>query len=307
MIVRRPLLARNAKMVITLVVTCAACVAGCAAIAGINDGADPGRTSGDASSTGDARASGVEGGVTADGAACVATSTIQPSGVIHAKQAATAPMIDGKFDEWACVDRIDVGQGVVNKAMPAGAQRVEFAMQWTPTDLYFYAHPVTNAPGFDHGGSQIFANDSVHLIIGRDPPPVGSGTYRTGDHQLTFDYRGRFGDYVNGNLVGSSVAAVANPGLDMPGAVTVDFQVEARISALSLGLTTFSAGQKLAVNVMLVDATSDNALGFRLWRLPPKTTCPCDSPTDPNACCARIGGQDSPTCDIRCTDSLQLD
>jgi hypothetical protein len=41
--------------------------------------------------------------------------------------------------------------------------------------------------------------------------------------------------------------------------------------------------------------------------MPSIATCPCDSPADPNACCARIGGQDSPTCDIRCTDTLQLD
>lgn len=303
---RRPLLARNAKLVVTFFVTAAAGVAGCAAIAGINDGADGTKPSSDAATSDDATTRVVEGGVAADGATpCVAKSTLQPTGVIHAQQAMTPPVIDGKFDEWTCIDRIDVGQGVLNKGMPAGSQRVEFAMQWTPTDLYFYAHPVTAAPGFDNVGDQIFANDSVHLIIGRDPAPTASGSYRTGDHQLTFDYKGEFGDYVNGTYKGSTVAAVALA--DAPAAGTIDFQVEARITALSLGLTKFSAGQKLVINLMLVDATAMNAIGFRLWRLPPKATCPCDSTTDPGSCCARTGSQDSPTCDIRCTDSLQLD
>ena len=304
--VRRPLLARNAKVVVTFFVTLAAGVAGCAAIAGINDGADGPKPSTDGATSDDGKMSVGDGGIASDGAApCVARSTVQPTGAIHAPQATTEPAIDGKFDEWACIDRIDIGQGVVNKGMPPGAQRVEFAMQWTPTDLYFYAHPVTTAPGFDNTGTQIFANDSVHLIIGRDPPPTASGTYRMGDHQLTFDYKGRFGDYVNGSFVGSSVAAVTNAVAPADG--TIDFQVEARITALSLGLTRFSAGQRLVMNIMLVDATAMNALGFRIWRLPAKATCPCDSTTDPGSCCARTGTQDSPTCDIRCTDSLVLD
>jgi hypothetical protein len=305
-VVRRSLLARNAKIVVTSLMALAAGVAGCAAIAGINDGASVDKPAGDAATGGEAGRPVVEGGATTEGGVpCVAKTAPQPTGVVFAHQATTAPAIDGTFDEWACVDRIDMGQGVVNKGMPAGAQRVEFAMQWTPTDLYFYAHPITTAPGFDNAGTQIFANDSVHLIIGRDPPPTTSGAYRTGDHQLTFDYKGRFGDYVNGSYVGSSVAAVTSA--DAPAAGTVDFQVEARVTALSLGLTRFSAGQKLVINVMLVDATAMNALGFRIWRLPPKATCPCDSTTDPGSCCARIGTQDSPTCDIRCSDSLELD
>ena len=301
--VRRPLLARNAKLVVTFFVTVAAGVAGCAAIAGINDGADSTKPSGDAATVDEGKMPFVEGGTGDGGTPCVPKSTIQASGPIHAPPATTEPAIDGKFDEWACIDRIDIGPGAVNKGMPAGSQRVEFAMQWTPTDLYFYAHPITNAPGFDNTGSQIYANDGVQLMIGRDPPPTASGTYRTGDHQLTFDYKGRFGDYVNGMYVGSSVAAVASADT----ATTVDFQVEARITALSLGLTKFTSGQKLIVNIMLVDATAMNAFGFRIWRLPSKTVCPCDSTTDPNSCCARIGTQDTPTCDIRCTDSLVLD
>lgn len=307
MLVRRPLLARHAKPTVTFFVMVAAAIAavvGCAAIAGINDGAEKnGAAPIDAASPGDdAKVSVVEGGVTADGAACSARTMTQPTGAIHAREAATAPVIDGKFDEWACVDRIDIGQGVVNKGIPAG-DHVEFAMQWTPTDLYFYAHPVTTAPGFEHMGNQIFANDSVHLIIGRDPAPTASGMFRAGDHQLTFDYRGRNGDYVNGIFQGNTMGAVASAGTSND----IDFQVEAKISAASLGISGFSAGQKLVVNVMLVDSTSDTAVGFRIWRMPPIAACPCDSPTDPNACCARIGGQDSPTCDIRCTDSLVLD
>jgi hypothetical protein len=306
-IVRRSLLARNAKLVVTSFVTLAAAVVisigGCAAIAGINDGTFATQAARDAASPpDDAKVSTVEGGVTADGAACAAKTTQQPSGAIHALQAATAPMIDGKLDEWACVDRIDIGPGVVDKGTPA-SDHVEFAMQWTPTDLYFYAHSVTAAPGVEHTGSQVFANDSVHLIIGREPAPTASGMFRTGDHQLSFDYRGRNGDYVNGNFVGNPMGAVASAGVSN----AIDFQVEAKISAASLGLAGFSAGQKLVINVMLVDATSDNALGFRIWRMPPLATCPCDAPGDPNACCGRIGGQDSPTCDIRCTDTLQLD
>lgn len=304
--VRRSLLARNTKLVVTFFVTLAAGVAGCAAIAGINDGADATKPSSDGATGDDGKMSVGEGGITTDGGTpCVAKSTLQPTGAIHAQQAVAPPVIDGKFDEWTCIDRIDIGEGVVNKGMPAGGQRVEFAMLWTPTDLYFYAHPVTTAPGFDNLNSQIFANDGVQLMIGRDPPPTASGSYRTGDHQLTFDYKGRFGDYVNGMFVGSSVAAIASA--DTPAANTVDFQVEARITALSLGLPKFTSGQKLIVNIMLVDATAMNAFGFRIWRLPSKTVCPCDSTTDPTSCCARIGTQDTPTCDIRCTDSLVLD
>ena len=301
---RQPLLARITKLVVTSSVALAAGIAGCAAIAGINDGAEKRSVATlDASTPGnDANVSVIEGGITADGAACAAKSTLQPTGPIHALQAGTAPVIDGKFDEWACVDRIDIGQGVVNKGIPAG-DRVQLAMQWTPTDLYFYAHPVTTAPGFEHTGSQIFANDSVHLIIGRDPAPTASGMFRPGDHQFTFDYRGRNGDYVNGVFQGNVMGAVASAGTSND----IDFQLETKISAASLGLPGFSAGQKLAVNLMLVDATSDTAVGFRIWRMPPLATCPCDAPGDLSSCCARIGGQDSPTCDIRCTDALQLD
>jgi hypothetical protein len=291
-------------VVVTSAVALAAGIAGCAAIAGINDGAEKKSVAAtDASTPGaDANVSVTEGGVTADGAACMAKSTQQPTGPVHALQAGVVPVIDGRFDDWACVDRIDVGQGVVNKGIPA-SDRVEFAIQWTPTDLYFYAHPVTTAPGFEHMGNQIFANDSVHLIIGRDPPPTASATFRAGDHQFTFDYRGRNGDYVNGTFQGNTMGAVASAGTSND----IDFQLEAKISAASLGVPGFSAGQKLVVNVMLVDSTSDTAVGFRIWRMPPIATCPCDAPGDPNACCARIGGQDSPTCDIRCTNTLQLD
>ena len=305
---RRPLLARNAKAIATLCVSLGAGIVGCAAIAGINDGADPTKASGDASSGGDGTMSPAEGGTSAEGAGpCVANVTQQPTGTVHAQRAMAEPVIDGKLDEWACIDRVDIGMGVVNKDMPAlvaGSQHVEFALLWTPADLFFYAHAITKAPGFDNTGSQVFANDSVHLIIGRSPPPTTSGTFRTGDHQLTFDYKGRFGDYVNGNFVGTPVAAVAS---SPAGQDPIDFQIEARIPAASLGLTNFTAGQTLVFNIMLVDATAMNAIGFRLWRLPDKATCPCDAPGSSTACCARIGTQDSPTCDIRCTQSLQLD
>lgn len=306
---RRPLLARDAKPIVTLCVALAAGIVGCAAIAGINDGVDATKPTGDASSggdRGDGTMSVTEGGVTSDGAGpCVPKVTQQPTGTVHAQQAMAVPVIDGKFDEWACIDRVDIGMGVVNKGMPAGSQRVEFALLWTPADLFFYAHASTTAPGFDNTGSQVFANDSVHLIIGRSPPPAASGTFRTGDHQLTFDYKGRFGDYVNGNFqTATPVAAVAS---SPAGQDPIDFQIEARITAASLGLTNFTAGQSLVFNIMLVDATAMNAIGFRIWRLPDKATCPCDSTTDPGSCCARIGNQDSPTCDIRCTQTLQLD
>ncbi|MDB4938180.1 MAG: hypothetical protein JWP87_5152 [Labilithrix sp.] len=288
-----PLLARS--------IVVAACLGGCAALAGITDGSDltastpDGGTVDDASPTPEREAG-------ADGApGCTHTSTVQPSGAVHAKAAAPAPAIDGTFDDWACIDRIDVGPGVVNRDLPLGTQSVEFALQWTPTDLYFYAHAITVAPGFDNTGSQVFANDSIHLIIGRDPPPAttSDGKYRTGDHQLTFDYKGRFGDYVNGTMVSANLAAAVKRA---PGDATVDFEIEARITPAQLGLAGFAAGQKLVMNIMLVDAKAQGALGFRVWRLPALAACPCTT-----GCCERIGNQNSPTCDMRCTETLQLD
>ena len=308
---RRPLLARNTKIVVTFFVTLATGVAGCAAIAGINDAAESTKSTGDGSPGADGTMSSNEGGGgTGDGAgSCVPKVTQQPTGAVIAHQAMTPPQIDAKFDEWACIDRIDIGQGAFEKDMPGGKtgpQRVEFAMQWTPTDLYFYAHAITVAPGFDNTGSQVFANDSVHLIIGRDPPPA-SASFRNGDHQLAFDYKGEVGDYVNGSpIMGSTLArAATSPPADP---TTLDFQIEARITAASLGLTGgFSSGQKLVFNIMLVDAITMTSIGFRIWRLPQPSTCPCDS-TMAGSCCSRTDNtQDSPTCDIRCTESLQLE
>lgn len=283
-----------------------ACLAGCAAIAGINDGNDTSDVADDAGFAD--RANAHEIGTGPDGAPCVPKSAPLPTGPVHAKRAAIPPTLDGVFDDWACVDRIDVGKGAGESQMPTGvAQSVEFAIQWTPNDVYFYAHAVTAAPGLDNGGNQIFRNDSVHLFIGRDPLDPTSPLYRTGDHQITIDYNDHVGDYLNGSLIGTKTEArVKIATLD---GSKIDFEIEARIPVASLGFAAgmnLTSAEKLVVNLMLVDgktAGANGTYGFRVWRLPPIAQCPCVT-----GCCDRLNGtQDIPTCDFRCTNSMVLD
>ncbi len=272
------------------------CLAGCAAIAGVGDGDTIVESPGAGDGAAEAGAS--EGGITGDGAACAPRRITSINGVISAKRAVVTPKVDGDLGEWACVDRIDVGQGAIQLGMPGGTpQSVEFAFQWTETDIWFYAHAVTAQPGYDNANAALYANDSVHLVIGAGDVRAG-GAYRANDHQITFDHDGRFADYRSGTWV--STTKIDARVVAKKGSAAIDFQVEARLPASLLGVADFASGRKLLVNVQLVDGKGGDGVGVRVWRTP---ACGCQT----GGCCNALGTVDSPTCNMKCTEVLQLD
>lgn len=266
------------------------CLVGCAAIAGVGDGETI-----DGSPELDGGVPALEDGPAPDGGPCVAKRTASTGGVIRARRATAAPKLDGEFADWACVDRIDVGKGAFEKGMPDGGQSLEFAFQWTEAAVWFYAHAVTAQPAGTNTGDLVFTNDSVHLIIGAGDPPA-TGVYRDGDHQITFDHSAQIGDYKQGIATGVTIPARVTT---TRGPGPIDFEIEARIDATLLKVPPFAANQKLFVNLQLVDNKGATNIGFRLWRTP---ACGCKA-----GCCERIGNVDSPTCNLRCTEVLQLD
>ena len=271
-----------------------ATLGGCAAIAGIGDpsqsdeadqgiGAPP-RSEG-------ASSDGAPEPLDAGGP-CTPERAPAPDGKVHAMAAAGDIRVDGLFDDWACVPRVDVAKGAFSKGIDDAAT-FEIAAQWSGTHLYLYARATTTEPGLDFTGSQIFRNDSLHFFLG---PLPRAGTYRATDHQIVFDHDGRKALYRNGLSVTSELdAAVARRVLGSE----LTIEVELRLPAEMLGVSSFARGDAFFLNAQLNDA-KDSGFGFRVFHLP--AACGCTT-----GCCETAGTTNLPYCDTRCTGELLLE
>jgi len=290
-------------------------LAGCAAIADLQSSTtktdlpdadvadDAGTSPRDAAPTGDDAREPPDTSVPIDSSTpCTPALGLAADGIVHAKAVLPGTSVDGVFTDWACVDKTDVGPGAFSKNLPPGnTQALRFAFQWSPTNLYFYAKARTTTPGIENLGNQIFRNDSVHLFIGPFPAAAG-GLYRLTDHQYVFDHAGRTADYDDGvsRATGATARVVATSSSGV-----LDFEIEAVFVPGDFGLGAFAVGSRLLLNLQMFDtATADaSSAGYRIWRLP-MGTCTCDD----DFCCARTDMlRNSPTCDLRCSESLLLE
>ncbi|MBX3186035.1 MAG: hypothetical protein KF819_03430 [Labilithrix sp.] len=271
----------------------AAC-AGCTLLAGLDDPVSPGDDGGTDNPTPPRADASVDA---ADAAPCQARVSPLAGSTLKAFRAEVEPTIDGVFSDWECVDRVDVGEGDFTKGIaPGGPQAVQFGFVWSPTALYFHARVTTTAPGLEHTpADQFFRNDSVHLVLG--PSPVaGDGRYRPVDYQFVFDHRGSAGAYRGGMLLNQIVIeAKVTPIPEGPG---LTFHVEARFPPAFFQLPVFERGNRFAFNVQFFDpSTLGGAQVYRVWRL---GACSC------RICCTN-DPKGSPTCDMGCTETLELD
>ena len=274
-----------------------ACLTGCAALAGINDGAegssDGGAPSGESGvvDTGTS-ASDAPGGDTG----CVRRDASESPSLIHAQHlVASAPvMIDGKSDEWGCVDRLSftVGQRVLGEGTGIGIAQI--GVQWDENVLYILGEVTTQAPTSDAGRQQNFQNDSLSIFLAG---PTPGATYTANDHHIVIDSIGQVADYMitaRTGLAGITGAA----GSVSTAANLLHFVVEARVDASILGRTKFAMNDLVRINFQVNDGPSSGT-HYRVWFLDKsvcqKITGTCD-----------VQGTSEPYCDPRCTGSVIL-
>lgn len=295
---RRPLLARNAKLVVTFLVTLAAGVAGCAAIAGINDGADKNTVAPtdaavtatvDGASAGDASTS-TDGTV----AACPAPGNAADTATtMHASKVKTPVVVDGDGVEWACVDRFSFtsGQRVVNLA--AGRGVADIAMQWDEQHLYLWASVTTAAPAGTAARATNYQNDSFSFFVSQ---PTPTNTYTANDHHIVLDSTNLLTDYAIATRTG--LAGInGKAGTVHDDGVTLSFVVELQVDASIVGRTAFAAGDTVRVNFQVNDGPSGTP-PYRIWMVDP-AVC-----TQFGTC--NIQGTSEPYCDPRCTGVVTL-
>jgi hypothetical protein len=209
------------------------------------------------------------------------------------------PAIDGAFDDWACIDRTELGRGVWTTAKFPETSNARIAFRWTPQALYFHASIETTTPGFEK--VEGFSNDSLNLFIG---PPNPGIKFRTTDHQFSFDHLGKVSHYISG--LRQPLPPTIQPIMK---ATTSDtrllFELEARIEPALIGAQTFEKGQHYTLGLQLHDRLVDTgSVEWRTWYR--GALCGC-STTDPACCNANTGNKNLIACDLRCTGELVLD
>jgi len=246
--VRRSLLARNAKLVVTFLVTLAAGVAGCAAIAGINDGADSKNTaSTDAAVTTHIDGPQDDSSTTSDGMvmSCPPPGNAQDTATtMHASKVQTPVVIDGDGVEWACVDRLSLssGQRVVNLA--AGRGIADVAIQWDEQHLYLWASVTTAAPAGTAPRATNYQNDSFSFFVSQ---PTPTNAYTANDHHIVLDSTNLLTDYAISTRTG--LAGInGKAGTIHDDGVTLSFVVELQVDASIVGRAAIAANDKEPVN-----------------------------------------------------------
>lgn len=299
---RRPLLARNAKPAVTLVVITAAAITGavsCAAIAGINDGAEKrsvATTDAAVTVSADGAAAATDGATSADGAvaACPAPGNAADTATtMHASKVKTPVVLDGDGAEWSCVDRFafDGGQRVTNLA--AGRGIADVAMQWDEQHLYVWASLTTGAPAGNAPRATNFQNDSFGFFVSQRAP---TSTYTANDHHIVLDSTNLLTDYAIGTRTG--LAGINGKAGTVHGdGVTLTFVVELQVDASIVGRTAFAANDTVRVNFQVNDGPSGTP-PYRIWMLDPSVCTPFGGCT--------IQNTSEPYCDPRCTGVVTL-
>lgn len=230
--------------------------------------------------------------------ACTPQVTEIPAGTVHAQpwEGASPPSIDGKFDEWACVPRVELGPGDYTSVAYPPADKATFALRWTPAVLYVHAIVETTAPGYT--STARYLNDSISLFIG--PPGTPSLAYRTNDYRLAFDHQGFTAAYRD-TLDEPWPAGVSWKSASSTRDGVIVAEHEIAIEAVTLGVSAFTKGESYLFGLQISDRIGDLAQ-YRIWSR--RAECGCTtSPTD----CCYSGGKNHPSCDARCNGALVLD
>lgn len=220
-------------------------------------------------------------------------------GRLHAVRADVAPEIDGRFDDWACADKMAIGAGDRARDGIPATSTADVAIMWDAVHLYFWARVTVQNPS-NTASADIYINDSVHLFLAADGP---AQDYRGLDHQLVFDVRKQVADFGDvpptrrgtGNGV-RGVRAMTSDAI-VSGNQSA-FEVEVVIDAGVIGRTSFASGERVRVNFQVNDGAPGSTTGYRTWF------------HDPASCVAHIGcaisGTSEPYCDPRCTGEVEL-
>ena len=227
-------------------------------------------------------------------ASCVAEVSPIPKSPLHAPAwVGPAPAIDGRFDEWACLSRVELGPGDYTSQAYPTTDKGTFVVRWTPEMLYVFAIVETESPGYTDNTR--YLNDSISIYVG--PPGTPSVTYREGDWRLVFDHQGFSAAYQDG-YARPFPAAVTWKSTSTTKNDTIVARHEIAIAPALLGLTSFSKGTSYLFGLQVSDQVSTGTQ-YRIWER--GSTCGCTQ-----GCCY-AGNEDHPSCDARCNGSLVLD
>lgn len=230
----------------------------------------------------------------ASDASCVPEASPIPKSPLHAAAwDGPAPVIDGRFDEWACLSRVTLGPADYTSPGYPTTDKGTFAVRWTPEMLYVFAIVETESPGYTD--TTRYLNDSVSIYVG--PPGAPSVTYRSGDWRLVFDHQGLAGAYQDG-YARPFPAEVTWKSTSTTKSNAIVARHEIAIAPALLGVSSFSKGASYLFGLQVSDQGSTGT-EYRIWDR--GSTCGCTQ-----GCCY-AGNQDHPSCDARCNGTLVLD